>query len=154
MSVKKQRISWESHHDQKELQYQLSLNISWSIEDQNPAESQVYLEFKWFSSQVGEESGLIVVVPDGIPDAESGTRTWNITHEYDDTWGWRWVAFWSEQSDLYLHYTLSIRQSFHLFHLIRQISEHLSLHRLLAVKRTMSLSVLANFYSIDYVPPA
>ncbi|XP_023346464.1 uncharacterized protein LOC111715385 isoform X2 [Eurytemora carolleeae] len=38
---------------------------------------------------VGEEEGLIIVVPNGIPDAESGTRTWNITKEYDTEYGWR-----------------------------------------------------------------
>ena len=38
---------------------------------------------------VGEEFGVIVVVPDGIPDSESGTRTWNVTTEYDDEFGWR-----------------------------------------------------------------
>jgi len=42
---------------------------------------------KW--DVVGEEFGLIVVVPDGIPDSESGTRTWNITKEYDEEFGWR-----------------------------------------------------------------
>merc|ERR1712142_1318600 len=42
---------------------------------------------KW--DVVGEEFGLIVVVPDGIPDSESGVRTWNITTEYDQEYGWR-----------------------------------------------------------------
>ena len=41
--------------------------------------------------EVGEEEGLIIAVPDGIPDAESGTRTWNITEEYSEAYGWRWV---------------------------------------------------------------
>jgi len=39
--------------------------------------------------QVGEMEGFITAVPDGIPDSASGTRTWNVTQEYDDTWGWR-----------------------------------------------------------------
>jgi len=50
--------------------------------------------------QVGEEEGLIVVVPDGIPDSPEGIRTWNVTKEYSDRFGWRcdpnrtewWVA--------------------------------------------------------------
>merc|ERR1719244_1608234 len=33
--------------------------------------------------------GVIVVVPDGIPDSESGVRTWNISTEYDEDYGWR-----------------------------------------------------------------
>ena len=38
---------------------------------------------------VGEEFGVIVVVSDGMPDSESGTRTWNVSREYDDEFGWR-----------------------------------------------------------------
>merc|ERR1711892_1101032 len=50
------------------------------------AEGHIW-DSKW--DIVGEEFGVIVVVPDGIPDSESGTRTWNVTTEYDDEFGWR-----------------------------------------------------------------
>ena len=39
--------------------------------------------------EVGEEEELIVVVPDGIPDSDTGIRTWNITKEYNEPYGWR-----------------------------------------------------------------
>jgi len=49
---------------------------------------------------VGEEEGLIIIVPEGIPDSPQGIKTWNITKEYDEEYGWRcdpdrtqwWVA--------------------------------------------------------------
>jgi len=53
-----------------------SSSAEWHIQDS-----------KW--DLVGEEFNLIVAVPDGIPDSESGIRTWNITEEYDEEYGWR-----------------------------------------------------------------
>jgi len=50
------------------------------------AEGHIW-DSKW--DIVGEEFGIIVAVPDGIPDVASDTRTWNITEEYDEDYGWR-----------------------------------------------------------------
>jgi len=80
-----------------EREYLLYLPSSYSEDTPHPlvldfhgwsgsAEGHIW-DSKW--DVVGEEFGVIVVVPDGIPDSESGTRTWNVTKEYDDDFGWR-----------------------------------------------------------------
>merc|ERR1712013_648508 len=63
------------------------------------------LDSKW--DIVGEEAGVIVVVPDGIPDSESGVRTWNITTEYDDEYGWRCDPDREEYGESECHYSCS-----------------------------------------------
>ena len=63
------------------------------------------LDSKW--DIVGEEAGVIVVVPDGIPDSESGVRTWNITTEYDEEYGWRCDPDREEYGESECHYSCS-----------------------------------------------
>jgi hypothetical protein len=68
------------------------------------AEGHIW-QSKW--DVVGEEFGVIVVVPDGAPDADSGTRTWNVTTEFIDTFGWRCDPDREQYGESECHYSCS-----------------------------------------------
>jgi len=87
----------DPYFGQNEREYLVYLPSSYS----NLEETPLVLDFHGWSGsaaghiqdskwdQVAEEEGLIIAVPDGIPDSESGIRTWNVTKEFNQEWGWR-----------------------------------------------------------------
>ena len=61
------------------------------------------LDSKW--DVVGEEFGVIVVVPNGIPDSDRGSRAWNVSKEFDEEYGWRCDPEREEYGESECHYS-------------------------------------------------